>query len=807
MAKSANLKVNVTADATQAQNAMAKLSKEMEGLTKIPGTGAAAGVLVWVAAAEKAAQAVKAIYNQGKEYVDLYAVQQQAEVRLQATLKATGNTIGVTASEMYSLASSLQSVTTTGDETILGMQQIFIAGQKITREMLPQVIELSLDMAEAMGKDATSAAKDLGKALADPTKGLEELKSSNIFFTDSEKAKIAELQTSNRLMDAQQVILDKVAKAYGGIAREVASTDTGKIEQIKNVMGDIKEGLGHAIVRSLSPSFQWLLDRLEDVQTKINDMNASRDLMKDLKGGVSVGSKYSPEVILSENAKLQEQIAQDEKTLRVAYASARGIKPEDAGAFSSMPKDYWINRSGGQYLQTYERNQENKEQSKRLGQAYVIAKNKTPAEIPGVSPSVDAEATGSTGTAASALSLYEQILAATSATEAAQRRILDTRIADNKALKETLSTQVAAGKITQGEADTSKILLDQQIALDRGALAKMDAPTPPKVQTAGDFIGSNISLSNTAQVAAVDNNIALAESFLSASESGSAQEKQIQEIIEALKEQRKEILGTGDDAEEAAAKAEAFTWATVQASAELIGSVTGLISSAYQGQINELQATLNKQKAAWANYYADLKDQYQSDRDSLDAQYHWGRISSEEYFSSLTQLNKNKRKAEEDGAKSEEALAKKIDALKQKQFNAEKTNSIVQATIAGAVGIANIWKTWAANPIYAGILTGITAASVGVQIATVASSKYTPLASGGVVTGPTYALIGEGGQDELVLPLSEAKNRGFGGDGGGMTLNMYVENVYTGDDLSRAVYDGVSKLQKTGALPPWKKVI
>ena len=41
-------------------------------------------------------------------------------------------------------------------------------------------------------------------------------------------------------------------------------------------------------------------------------------------------------------------------------------------------------------------------------------------------------------------------------------------------------------------------------------------------------------------------------------------------------------------------------------------------------------------------------------------------------------------------------------------------------------------------------------------------SSPTPMASGGIVTGPTNAIIGEGGEPEAVVPLSKANSVGFG---------------------------------------------
>ena len=37
------------------------------------------------------------------------------------------------------------------------------------------------------------------------------------------------------------------------------------------------------------------------------------------------------------------------------------------------------------------------------------------------------------------------------------------------------------------------------------------------------------------------------------------------------------------------------------------------------------------------------------------------------------------------------------------------------------------------------------------------------LATGGIVTSPTTALIGEGGEPEAIVPLSRASSMGFGG--------------------------------------------
>lgn len=48
------------------------------------------------------------------------------------------------------------------------------------------------------------------------------------------------------------------------------------------------------------------------------------------------------------------------------------------------------------------------------------------------------------------------------------------------------------------------------------------------------------------------------------------------------------------------------------------------------------------------------------------------------------------------------------------------------------------------------------------------------LAKGGIVNKPTMSMIGEGGEPEMVLPLSKAKQMGFGGGGGQTIVNNFT---------------------------------
>jgi urease gamma subunit len=61
------------------------------------------------------------------------------------------------------------------------------------------------------------------------------------------------------------------------------------------------------------------------------------------------------------------------------------------------------------------------------------------------------------------------------------------------------------------------------------------------------------------------------------------------------------------------------------------------------------------------------------------------------------------------------------------------------------------------------------------------------LAQGGIATRPTLAMIGDGGEPEMVLPLSKARQQGFGGSTG-MTVNIHVtQPLGSPEAIARAV--------------------
>ena len=195
--------------------------------------------------------------------------QERVVAQLDARLRSTGGAAGFVSSEMQLMASALQSVTTFGDEAIIGAQSMLLTFTNIGKKVFPKALESALDMATAFGGDLQSAILQVGKALNDPVLGVTALSRVGIQFTESQKAMIAELVEANDVLGAQTLILNELEVQFGGAARAARDTMGGAITALGGLVGDQFERMGKGILEHFNPVIKRsikLLEELSDVQ-------------------------------------------------------------------------------------------------------------------------------------------------------------------------------------------------------------------------------------------------------------------------------------------------------------------------------------------------------------------------------------------------------------------------------------------------------------------------------------------------------------------------------------------------------------
>lgn len=216
--------------ATRASNA---LSSSLKGL----------------ALAGAAAFSVDAIFQFGKASVNAYEESVRAQAKVAQAIKTTGGVAGQSLKELTAIAAEFQASTLFEDDAILnGVTAQLLTFTNIAGENFKRAQAAALDLATVLDGDLQGAAIQLGKALNDPTQGLSALSRSGISFSEQQKATIKDLADTNRLAEAQALILNELARQYGGQAEAAAKASNGVI-QFKNSLGDTMEVVGEAITK------------------------------------------------------------------------------------------------------------------------------------------------------------------------------------------------------------------------------------------------------------------------------------------------------------------------------------------------------------------------------------------------------------------------------------------------------------------------------------------------------------------------------------------------------------------------------
>lgn len=211
------------------------------------------------------------------------AESQKVFAQTEAVLKSTGTTANGTAKDIQALASSLQKSTAFNDEAILSGANLLLTFKNIqnqageTNDIFDQTVRASLDVARAMGTDASGEAIRLGKALNDPVKGISALTRVGIQFTDQQKEQIKTLTASGDLLGAQKIILAELQSQFGGSAAAYAQTFAGQVEGLNNELNDLSEEIGFMVMPAVRDMIAAFREVAPELGTKLKAAIASVD--------------------------------------------------------------------------------------------------------------------------------------------------------------------------------------------------------------------------------------------------------------------------------------------------------------------------------------------------------------------------------------------------------------------------------------------------------------------------------------------------------------------------------------------------
>lgn len=201
---------------------------------------------------------VAAVAGFGKAVLDAAAEQDRATKTLAAAMQQAGTYTKEALQHNLDYASSLQRITTYGDEAILGVQKM-LTNFGVEGRMLDELTKATLDLAAAKGMDLQGAADLVAKAVGSSTNAL-----SRYGIT---------VEGAVGSTERAQMAVDNITKLFGGAAQAEAATYTGQVIQLTNAWGDLQEQLGDMLIGPASQIVEWMKDGTEWLQALINKYN------------------------------------------------------------------------------------------------------------------------------------------------------------------------------------------------------------------------------------------------------------------------------------------------------------------------------------------------------------------------------------------------------------------------------------------------------------------------------------------------------------------------------------------------------
>lgn len=227
-----------------------------------------------------------AVVKVSKECTQAYTTQFNAEQKLTTAMKANLYATDNQITSIKKLTSAQQELGVVGDEAQLaGIAQLSMYKLQISsiEKLIPAMNDL------IVARDGLNAsvgtATDMGKKFAETLNGeTESLKEVGIYFTEAEK-KILQYGTE---ADKVNLIIQKVNNTVGNMNANMADTPLGQIQQLNNLMGDIKEQIGQIVSNLTATVIPVLSDILSWVSNILDYAVAFSEVFYEVFGGSKI---------------------------------------------------------------------------------------------------------------------------------------------------------------------------------------------------------------------------------------------------------------------------------------------------------------------------------------------------------------------------------------------------------------------------------------------------------------------------------------------------------------------------------------
>jgi len=211
--------------------------------------------------------------------IEEFTEQQKVAAQTNAVLKSTGGIANVAAQDVTRLAGAIQNLSGIDDEAIASGANLLLTFKNVRNELgqgnqvFDRATKAAVDLSVAGFGAIDTTAKQLGKALNDPVRGMTALSRAGVTFTEKQRDSIKALVETNRMLDAQKLILREVESQVGGSAKALGDTLPGQLtklrEAFRNAFGNLVGAVAEPLARVLG-SFASFIPQIEQGVQRIS---------------------------------------------------------------------------------------------------------------------------------------------------------------------------------------------------------------------------------------------------------------------------------------------------------------------------------------------------------------------------------------------------------------------------------------------------------------------------------------------------------------------------------------------------------
>ena len=201
-----------------------------------------------------------------KDMITKTAESQKTLAQMDAVLKSTKGSAGMSKKALLDLADAQSKVTTFSKGTTEAGENLMLTFTGIGKKVFPNAMKSAQDMATAMHTDLSSSCMTLGKALNDPATGMAKLTKQGVTFTAAQKKQVKAMVAVGNVSGAQAIMLKELQKEFGGSAEAAGKTFAGKLKILQNTISGVSVKLGTTLMPYLTKFVSFISSHMPQIQ-------------------------------------------------------------------------------------------------------------------------------------------------------------------------------------------------------------------------------------------------------------------------------------------------------------------------------------------------------------------------------------------------------------------------------------------------------------------------------------------------------------------------------------------------------------